>query len=104
MRLDSHENMRLHNDPFSKPYAKYLLRVDTGQEFSIIDHFPLEANTKPSVGIEIALYPEIHQAPFLDTLIHVVFPALTINYANQGYMDGRTILAIKNTVMNSLNI
>jgi ATP-dependent DNA helicase PIF1 len=39
----------------------------------------------------------------LDTFIDVVFLALTINYANQGYMDGRAILTIKNTIVNSLN-
>jgi hypothetical protein len=45
----------------------------------MINHFPLEANTEPLVGVEITLYPEIHQAPSLDTLIHVVFSALEIN-------------------------
>jgi hypothetical protein len=76
------ENMRLHTDPLSRPYTKYLLRVDNGQEFSIIDHFPSEANAEPLRRVEITLYPEIHQAPSLDTLIHVVFPALAINYTN----------------------
>jgi hypothetical protein len=93
----------LHANPLSKPYVEYLLRVDNGQESSIIDHFPQEANAKPSIGVEIALYPEIHQAPSLKTLIHAVFPALAINYTNQGYMDGRTILTTKNTVVNSFN-
>jgi hypothetical protein len=97
------ENMRLCADPLSKPYAEYLLRVGNGQESSIIDHFPPETDTKPSIGVEIALYPEIHQAPSLDTLIHDVFPALAINYANQGYMDGRAILTTKNTIVNSFN-
>jgi len=41
--------------------------------------------------------------PSLETLIHVVFPALAINYANQGYMDDQTILTTKNTVVNFLN-
>jgi hypothetical protein len=50
------------------------------------------------------LQPEIHQAPSLDTLIHAIFLALAINYANQGYTDGRAILTTKNTVVNSLNI
>ncbi len=81
------KNMRLHADPFSRPYAKYLLRVGNGQESSIIDHFPLEANVEPLVGVEITLYPKIHQVPSLDTLIHLNFSALAINYANQGYMD-----------------
>jgi hypothetical protein len=103
-RLDSDEKMRLHTDPLARPYVKYLLRVDNGQESSIIDHFPPEADTKPSVGVKITLYPKIHQAPSLDTFIHAVFSALVINYANQGYMDGRVILTIKNIVMNSLNI
>jgi hypothetical protein len=97
------ENMRLRANPLSKPYAEYLLKVDNGQESSIINHFPPEADSKPSIGVEIALYLEIHQAPSLKTLIHVVFPALAINYANQGYMDGRTILTTKNTIVNSLN-
>jgi len=97
------ENMRLRANPLSKPYAKYLLRVGNGQVSSIINHFPLEANVKPSIGVEIALYPNIHQAPSLKTFIHTVFPALAINYANQGYMDGRVILTTKNTVMNSFN-
>ncbi len=95
------ENMKLHTNPLSRPYAEYLLRVGNGQKFSIIDHFPLEANVEPLVGVEIALYPEIHQAPSLDTLIHVVFLALAINYANQGYMDRRAILTTKNTIVNS---
>jgi hypothetical protein len=95
--------MRLRADPLSRPYVEYLLRVNNGQESSIIDHFPPKANIEPLVEIEIALYPEIHQAPSLDTLIHVIFLALAINYANQGYMDGQTILTTKNTIMNSLN-
>jgi len=89
------ENMRLHANPLSKPYAEYLPRVDNGQESSIIDHSRPEADAKPSIGVKIALYPEIHQAPSLKTLIHAVFPALAINYANQGYMDGRAILTTK---------
>jgi ATP-dependent DNA helicase PIF1 len=95
--------MRLRANPLSKPYAEYLLRVSNGQKSSITDHFPPEADAEPSIGVEIALYPEIHQAPSLETLIHAVFPALAINYANQGYMDGRTILTTKNIVVNSLN-
>jgi hypothetical protein len=97
------ENMRLRVDPFSKPYVEYLLRVGNGQESSIIDHFPPEANTEPLIGVEITLYSKIHQAPSLDTLIHDVFPALAINYVNQGYMDGRAILTTKNTIVNTLN-
>ncbi len=46
---------------------------------------------------------EIHQAPSLNTFIHIVLPTLVINYANQGYMDGRIILTTKNIVVNSLN-
>jgi hypothetical protein len=72
------ENMKLHVDPLSRSYAEYLLRIGNGQKSSIIDHFPLEADMEPLVGVEIALYPEIHQAPFLDTLIHAIFSALTI--------------------------
>jgi hypothetical protein len=81
-----------------------MLRVGNGQESSIIDHFPLKIDVQPSVGIKITLYLEIHQVPSLDTLIHVVFPTPTINYANQGYMDGRVILTTKNIIVNSLNI
>jgi hypothetical protein len=95
--------MRLYTNPLSRPYVEYLLKVDNGQKSSIIDHFSLKANAKPSVGVEITLYPEIHQAPSLNTLIHTIFPTLTINYANQGYMDGRAILTTKNIVMNSFN-
>jgi hypothetical protein len=95
--------MRLCTDPLSSPYVEYLLKVYDGQESSIIDHFPPEVDMEPSVGVEIALYPEIHQAPSLNTLIHVVFLALAINYANQGYMDGRVILTTKNIVVNFLN-
>jgi hypothetical protein len=97
------KNMRLRANPLSKFYAEYLLRVGNGQESSIIDHFPLEADAEPSIGVEIALYPEIHQAPSLETLIHAIFPTLAINYTNQEYVDGRAILTIKNTVVNSLN-
>jgi hypothetical protein len=82
------KNMKLHVDPLFKLYVEYLLRVNNGQEFSIIDHFPLEVDTKPSVRVEIALYLKIHQAPSLNTLIHVVFSAMAINYANQGYVNG----------------
>jgi hypothetical protein len=80
--------MRFCANPLSKPYAEYLLRVSNGQESSIIDHFPSEADAEPSIGVEIALYLEIHQAPSLETSIHAVFPALVINFANQGYIDG----------------
>jgi hypothetical protein len=97
------KNMKLRIDPLDKLYVEYLLKLNNGQDSSIIDHFPPEADTKPIIGVEIALYPEIHEAPSLDTLIHVVFPALVINYVNQGYMDNRTILITKNTVVNSLN-
>jgi len=95
--------MRFCVDPLSRPYTKYLLKVGNGQESSIIDHFPLESNTEPSIRIKIALYPEIHQVPSLDTPIHIVFPALAINYANKGYMDDRTILIKKNTIVNFFN-
>jgi hypothetical protein len=97
------ENMRLCVNPLSWPYVEYLLRVENGQKFSIIDHFPLKADAKPLVRIKIALYPKIHQAPSLDTFIHDVFLTLAINYVNQGYMDNRAILTTKNTFMNYLN-
>jgi hypothetical protein len=96
--------MRLCTDPLSRLFVEYLLRVSNGQKSSIIDHFPPKANAKPLVGVEIALYSEIHQVPSLDILVHVVFPALAINYTNQGYMDGRAILTKKNIIMNSLSI
>jgi hypothetical protein len=48
------ENMRLRANPLSRPYVEYLLRVSNGQESSIIDHFPLEADVVPLVGVEIA--------------------------------------------------
>jgi len=70
--------MRLRTDPLSRPYAEYLLRVGNGQESSIIDHFPPEADVEPSVEVEIALYSEIHQAPSLETFIQAVFPTLAI--------------------------
>ncbi len=98
------KNMRLCADPLFRLYAEYLLRVGNGQESSIIDHFPLEANKEPSIRVKIVLYLEIHQVPSLDTLIHIVFLALTIIYANQGYMDSRAIMTTKNIVMNFLNI
>jgi hypothetical protein len=98
--LDSNEKMRLRANPLSKPYAEYLLRVGNGQKSSIINHFPPKANAEPSIGVEIALYPEIHQAPSLEALIHTVFPALVINYANQGYIDSQVILTTKNTIVN----
>jgi hypothetical protein len=97
------ENMRLRADPLSRPYAEYLLRVGNGQKSSIIDHFPPEVDAEPLIGVEIALYPEIHQAPSLKTFIHVVFSTLAINYVNLGYMNDRAILTTKNTVVNSLN-
>jgi hypothetical protein len=81
------ENMRLCVDPLSKSYVEYLLRVDNGQESSIIDHFPPETDTEPLVKVDIILYLKLHQMPSLDTLIHDVFLAVAINYANQGYMD-----------------
>jgi hypothetical protein len=87
--------MRLRVNPLSRLYVEYLLKVGNGQESSIIDHFPSEVDAEPLVEVEIALYLEIHQEPSLDTFIHVVFLALTINYANQGYMDGQTILTKK---------
>jgi hypothetical protein len=53
-----------------------------------MENMKLQANVEPLVGVKITLDPEIHEAPSLDTLIHIVFLALAINYANQGYMDG----------------
>ncbi len=102
-RLDSHRKHEIACQSLSRPYVEYLLRVDNGQESSIIDHFPPKANTEASVGVKIALYSKIHQAPSIDTLIHVVFLAMAINYVNQGYMDGQAILTTKNTVVNSFN-
>jgi hypothetical protein len=58
------KNMRLRVDPLSRLYAEYLLKVDNGQESSIIDYFPPEVDAEPLVGVEIALYSEIHQAHF----------------------------------------
>jgi hypothetical protein len=54
------KNMKLRVDPFSRPYAKYLLKVSNGSESSIIDHFPLEVDAKPSIRVKIALSPKIH--------------------------------------------
>jgi hypothetical protein len=68
------ENMRLRTDPLSRLYAEYFMKVDNGQESSIIGHFPPEADAKPSITVEITLYPKIHQAPSLDTLIHAIYP------------------------------
>jgi hypothetical protein len=76
------ENMRFRTNLLSRPYVKYLLRVGNGRKSSIIDHFPSEADAEPLIGVEIALCLKIHQAPSLDTLIHVVFSALAINYTN----------------------
>jgi hypothetical protein len=104
VRFDSHGKHEIVcRSPLQAVCWVYFLRVGNGQESSIIDHFPSEANVEPLVGVEIALYLEIHQTPFLDTLIHVVFSALAINYANQGYMDNWAILTIKNIAMNCLN-
>ncbi len=97
------ENMRLCVDTLSRPYVKYLLRASNGQESSITNHFPSEADAEPSIKVKITLYLEMDQAPSLETFMHVVFPTLTINYANQGYMDGRAILTTKNVVVNFLN-
>jgi hypothetical protein len=97
------ENMKLGANPFSRLYAEYLLRVSNGYESSIIDHFPLEVDVKPSIEVEVTLYSKIHQAPSIHTFIHAIFPTLVINYANQGYMDGRAILTTKNIIVNSLN-
>jgi hypothetical protein len=72
----------LHVNPLSRPYVKYLLKVNNGQESSIINHIPPEVDMEPLVGVEITLCSEIHQAPSLDTLIHAVFLALVINYVN----------------------
>ncbi len=55
---------------------------------TLMENMKLQANVEPLVGVKITLDPEIHEAPSLDTLIHIVFLALAINYANQGYMDG----------------
>ncbi len=95
----------LQNRFTNRSYVEYiveylLLRADNGQESSIIDHFPPEVDLEPSIGVKIALYSEIHQAPSLETLIHIVFPTLAINYTNQGYMDGQAILTTKNIVVN----
>jgi hypothetical protein len=97
------ENMRLCADPLSMSYVEYLLRVGNGQESSIIHHFPPKADAEPQVKVKIALYLEIHRTPSLNTLIQVIFPSLAINYVNQGYMDDRAIVKIKNTIVNSLN-
>jgi hypothetical protein len=51
------ENMRLRADPLSRPYVEYLLKVDNGQESSIIDHFPPKADAEPSIKVEIAFIP-----------------------------------------------
>jgi hypothetical protein len=45
------ENMKLRANPLSRLYAEYLLKIDNGQEFSIIDHFPLEVEAEPRESI-----------------------------------------------------
>jgi hypothetical protein len=79
--------MRLCADPFSRPYAEYR-ELAMAKNLPSLIIFHRKPTQSPSVEVEIALYPKIHQAPSLDTLIHTVFSALAINYANQGYMDG----------------
>ncbi len=100
------ENMRLRDDPASRPYAEYILRVGDGTEPSVFERevpFLPHGNAAPSAGVEIGLFPGIARRANLDGLISSVFPDLPNRYAEEGYMDGRAILTAKNVVVNQIN-
>jgi hypothetical protein len=84
------ENMRLHDDPTSRPYAEYILRVGNGTEPSVLERevpFLPHGNAAPSAGVEIGLFPGIARRANLDSIISSVFPDLPNRYAEEGYMD-----------------
>ncbi|KAH9576597.1 hypothetical protein CY35_01G170700 [Sphagnum magellanicum] len=83
------ENMRLRDDPASRPYAEYILRVGDGTEPSVLEKevpFLPHGNVAPSASVEIGLFPGNAHRANLD-----------------GYMDGRAILTAKNVVVNQIN-
>jgi len=97
------ENMWLCDDPASRPYAKYILRVGNGTEPSVLERevpFLPHGNAAPSASVEIGLFPGITRRANLDDLISSIFPDLPNKYAEEGYMDGRAILTAKNVVVN----
>jgi len=98
--------MRLRDDPASRPYAEYILRVGDGTEPSVLERevsFLPHGNAAPLAGVEIGLFPGIAHRANLDGLISSVFPDLPNRYVEEGYMDGRAILTAKNVVVNQIN-
>jgi hypothetical protein len=101
------ENMRLRDDPASRPYAEYILRVGDGTEPSVLEgevSLLPHGNVAPSAGVEIGLFPRIARRANLDGLISSVFHDLPKRYVEEGYMDGKAILTAKNMVVNQINI
>ncbi len=100
------ENMRLRDDPTSRPYAEYILRVGDGTEPSVLERevsFLPHGNAAPSASVEIGLFLGIARRANLDGLISSVFPDLPNRYAEERYMDGRAILMANNVVVNQIN-
>jgi ATP-dependent DNA helicase PIF1 len=98
--------MRLRDDPASRPYAEYILRVGDGTEPSVLERevpFLPHGNAAPSAGVEIGLFPRIARRANLDGLISSIFPDLPNRYVEERYMDGRAILTAKNVVVNQIN-
>ena len=63
------DNMRLRNDPESRPFAEYLLRVGDGNEPAIEDEVYIGGDAPPSVGRTTALLPDITRVSSQEELI-----------------------------------
>ena len=95
--------MRLRNDPESRPFAEYLLRVGDGNKPAIEDEAYIGGDAPPSVGRTIELLPDITRVSSQEELIECIFPQVAERFHEPGFINNRAILAPKNTVVNIIN-
>ena len=93
-----HENMRVRTNgainPEAEGYAQWLLQLGNGT-------LP-KARGQADASI-IELPPSLCMRASIPELIHWTFPNLQVNYAHEGWLSGRCILAPKNTMVEAIN-
>ena len=89
--------MRLRNDPESRPFSEYLLRVGNGTELAVDDFVTIGGDASLSAGYKIGLLPEVTRCSSQEALIQTIFPDVEERYQEPGSTNGRAILAPKTT-------
>lgn len=95
VRLNLTTNMRVHlyNDANAEQFAQTLLTIGNGT-------YPPDSDILYSVGLRNDVCQLVSDR---ETLIQKVFPNLTSNIFNRGWLCERAILATKNDAVNELN-